>query len=163
MSRIRSELLVSQSWFHRSAAPRAGSAPHSRFFPAAEGVMLPAGSFNNKVAFITGGGTGLGRTMTAVLSQLGAQCVIASRSAGTSPQRAHLHVHFNVLRKVPITCLFLTSCCLIRKLEVLQQTAEEISSQTGNKVNLQNRTQFYSDGNRSNRTSCLCSGPRGAV
>lgn len=61
--------------------------------------MLPAGSFNNKVAFITGGGTGLGRAMTTTLSQLGAQCVIASR-----------------------------------KLDVLKQTAEEISSKTGNKV-----------------------------
>lgn len=43
--------------------------------------MLPAGSFSNSVAFITGGGTGLGRAMTETLSQLGAQCVITSRSA----------------------------------------------------------------------------------
>ncbi|XP_042371049.1 2,4-dienoyl-CoA reductase [(3E)-enoyl-CoA-producing], mitochondrial-like, partial [Plectropomus leopardus] len=91
-----------RSWLHGSAAlpQQAGSAlPQSRFFPPLEGVMLPTGSFNNKVAFITGGGTGLGRAMTATLSQLGAQCVIASR-----------------------------------KLDVLQKTAEEISSQTGNKV-----------------------------
>uniref|UniRef100_A0A7N6AH17 2,4-dienoyl-CoA reductase [(3E)-enoyl-CoA-producing], mitochondrial n=1 Tax=Anabas testudineus TaxID=64144 RepID=A0A7N6AH17_ANATE len=71
----------------------------SRFFLPTEGVMLPIGAFNNKVAFITGGGTGLGRAMTNTLSQLGAQCVIASR-----------------------------------KLDVLQQAAKEISSQTGNKV-----------------------------
>ncbi|CAN9514400.1 unnamed protein product [Ophioblennius macclurei] len=73
--------------------------PQSSFFPPVEDVMLPSGSFNNKVAFITGGGTGLGKAMTTTLSQLGAQCVIASR-----------------------------------KLEVLQQTAEEIGKQTGNKV-----------------------------
>ncbi|XP_053489889.1 2,4-dienoyl-CoA reductase, mitochondrial [Ictalurus furcatus] len=69
------------------------------FFPLSEGVMLPAGTFKNKVAFITGGGTGLGKGMTAALSALGAECVIASR-----------------------------------KLDVLKQTAEEISQQTGNKV-----------------------------
>ncbi|KAM6910431.1 2,4-dienoyl-CoA reductase [(3E)-enoyl-CoA-producing], mitochondrial [Xenentodon cancila] len=84
---------------NRSAGLRSSSVPHSAFFPPAEGVMLPAGTFNSRVAFITGGGTGLGRAMTTVLSQLGAQCVIASR-----------------------------------KLDVLQKTAEEISSLTGNKV-----------------------------
>ncbi|KAL7393620.1 hypothetical protein ABVT39_013725 [Epinephelus coioides] len=91
-----------RSWFHSSAVlpQQSGSAPpQSSFFPPVEGAMLPAGSFKNKVAFITGGGTGLGRAMTTTLSQLGAQCVIASR-----------------------------------KLDVLQQTAEEISGQTGNKV-----------------------------
>ncbi|XP_075406736.1 2,4-dienoyl-CoA reductase [(3E)-enoyl-CoA-producing], mitochondrial isoform X2 [Tenrec ecaudatus] len=61
--------------------------------------MLPPDSFQGKVAFITGGGTGLGKGMTTVLSSLGAQCVIASRN-----------------------------------IDVLKTTAEEISSQTGNKV-----------------------------
>ncbi|XP_075993527.1 2,4-dienoyl-CoA reductase [(3E)-enoyl-CoA-producing], mitochondrial isoform X1 [Genypterus blacodes] len=75
------------------------SAPPSSFFPPDTGLMLPAGTFQNKVVFITGGGTGLGRAMATTMSQLGAQCVIASR-----------------------------------KLDVLQQTAEEISTQTGNKV-----------------------------
>ncbi|XP_036066780.1 2,4-dienoyl-CoA reductase, mitochondrial isoform X1 [Oryzias melastigma] len=70
---------ASRSWFHRSASRPFGSAPQSDFFRPEEGVMLPAGSFSNKVAFITGGGTGLGKAMTTVLSQLGAQCVIASR------------------------------------------------------------------------------------
>ncbi|KAL4601553.1 2,4-dienoyl-CoA reductase, mitochondrial [Arapaima gigas] len=73
--------------------------PQAAFFPANEGVMLPPCAFANKVAFITGGGTGLGRGMTTTLSALGAQCVIASR-----------------------------------KLDVLKQTAEEITKQTGNKV-----------------------------
>uniref|UniRef100_A0A8P4K4I0 2,4-dienoyl CoA reductase 1, mitochondrial n=1 Tax=Dicentrarchus labrax TaxID=13489 RepID=A0A8P4K4I0_DICLA len=99
-------LVFFQSWFHSAAVlpQQSGSPPpQSAFFPPAEGVMLPTGSFNNRVAFITGGGTGLGRAMTTALSQLGAQCVIASR-----------------------------------KLDVLQKTAEEISSQTGNKVIINN-------------------------
>lgn len=66
-----------QSWIHGSAV----RPQQPDFFPPAEDAMLPAGSFNNRVAFITGGGTGLGRAMTTTLSQLGAQCVIASRSA----------------------------------------------------------------------------------
>ncbi|XP_051999553.1 2,4-dienoyl-CoA reductase, mitochondrial [Xyrauchen texanus] len=49
------------------------------FFPPLEGAMLLPGTFKNKVAFITGGGTGLGKGMTTTLSSLGAQCVIASR------------------------------------------------------------------------------------
>lgn len=88
-----------RSWFHSCAVLRSNDLPQSKFFKPLEDAMLPAGSFNNRVAFITGGGTGLGRAMTTTLSALGAQCVIASR-----------------------------------KLDVLQQTAEEISSQTGNKV-----------------------------
>uniref|UniRef100_UPI00398E7811 2,4-dienoyl-CoA reductase [(3E)-enoyl-CoA-producing], mitochondrial n=1 Tax=Pristiophorus japonicus TaxID=55135 RepID=UPI00398E7811 len=67
--------------------------------PQMQPLMLPSGTFKGKVAFITGGGTGLGKGMTTALSSLGAECVIASR-----------------------------------KLDVLKQTAEEISLQTGNKV-----------------------------
>lgn len=74
-------------------------ASQSKFFPPLQKVMLPPNSFQGKVAFITGGGTGLGKGMTTILSSLGAQCVIASR-----------------------------------KIDVLKATAEQISSQTGNKV-----------------------------
>uniref|UniRef100_A0A2K5HNW1 2,4-dienoyl-CoA reductase [(3E)-enoyl-CoA-producing], mitochondrial n=1 Tax=Colobus angolensis palliatus TaxID=336983 RepID=A0A2K5HNW1_COLAP len=49
----------------------------SKFFPPLQKAMLPPNSFQGKVAFITGGGTGLGKGMTALLSSLGAQCVIA--------------------------------------------------------------------------------------
>ncbi|CAI9546660.1 unnamed protein product [Staurois parvus] len=61
--------------------------------------MLPPNTFKGKVAFITGGGTGLGKGMTMALSRLGAECVISSR-----------------------------------KLDVLKETAAEISTETGNKV-----------------------------
>ncbi|XP_020011704.1 2,4-dienoyl-CoA reductase [(3E)-enoyl-CoA-producing], mitochondrial isoform X2 [Castor canadensis] len=75
------------------------NAPQSKFFPPLQKLMLPPNTFQGKVAFITGGGTGLGKAMTTFLSNLGAQCVIASRN-----------------------------------IDVLKATAEQISSQTGNKV-----------------------------
>ncbi|CAN0280366.1 unnamed protein product [Lampetra fluviatilis] len=75
------------------------SRPHASHFLAQAAPMLPPGTFAGKVAFVTGGGTGLGRGMVSMLSALGAQCVIASR-----------------------------------KLDVLQQTAAEITAETGNKV-----------------------------
>lgn len=65
---------------HGSSALRdAEPLPQSSFFPPNNGVMLPPHAFKNHVAFITGGGTGLGRAMTHGLSCLGAKCVIASR------------------------------------------------------------------------------------
>ncbi|XP_068942782.1 2,4-dienoyl-CoA reductase [(3E)-enoyl-CoA-producing], mitochondrial [Petaurus breviceps papuanus] len=71
----------------------------AKFFQPLKKVMLPPNSFQGKVAFITGGGTGIGKGMTTVFSSLGATCVIASRNV-----------------------------------DVLKTAAEEISSQTGNKV-----------------------------
>jgi 2,4-dienoyl-CoA reductase len=70
----------------------------SHFHPLSD-IMLPPGTFKDRVALVTGGGTGLGKEMAAVISQLGASVAILSR-----------------------------------KLDVLKRTAEEISSQTGNKV-----------------------------
>ena len=52
----------------------------SKNFPARTEPMLPKGCFVNKTAFITGGGTGLGRGMAEMLSRLGATVIIASRS-----------------------------------------------------------------------------------
>lgn len=68
-------------------------------FPAVLTPMLPAGTFIGKVAYVTGGGTGLGKGMAKILSTLGASVVIASR-----------------------------------KLEVLEETASEITKESGNKV-----------------------------
>merc|ERR1711997_533181 len=42
-------------------------------------TMLPKDSFKNKVVFISGGGTGLGKGMATKFSQLGARVAIASR------------------------------------------------------------------------------------
>ncbi|GIV39406.1 MAG: short-chain dehydrogenase [Thermonema sp.] len=41
--------------------------------------MLPEGSMKDRVIVVTGGGTGLGRSMTKYFLQLGAHCVITSR------------------------------------------------------------------------------------
>lgn len=61
--------------------------------------MLKDGSLKDKVILITGGGTGLGKSMAKYFSELGAKLIITSR-----------------------------------KLDVLQKTAEEISSSTKNEV-----------------------------
>ncbi|XP_030831145.1 2,4-dienoyl-CoA reductase, mitochondrial-like [Strongylocentrotus purpuratus] len=42
--------------------------------------MLPPDSYKGKKVFVTGGGTGLGKAMTRMLSQLGAEVAIVSRS-----------------------------------------------------------------------------------
>ena len=48
-------------------------------FPALKTPMLPPGTFEGKVAFVTGGGTGLGRGIVECLSALGSRVVISSR------------------------------------------------------------------------------------
>ncbi|XP_061304126.1 2,4-dienoyl-CoA reductase [(3E)-enoyl-CoA-producing], mitochondrial isoform X2 [Pezoporus flaviventris] len=55
------------------------SVPQAAFFSPLQKVMLPPNTFQGKVAFVTGGGTGIGKGMTTTLSSLGATCVIASR------------------------------------------------------------------------------------
>ena len=50
-----------------------------KYFPARTDCMLPKGTFDGKVAFVTGGGTGLGKGMVKMLSELGAKVVISSR------------------------------------------------------------------------------------
>jgi 2,4-dienoyl-CoA reductase len=48
-------------------------AKHAKFYPASSTPMLPPDTFKGKVAFVTGGGTGLGQNMSLMLSRLGAQ------------------------------------------------------------------------------------------
>ena len=51
----------------------------AKYFPAITTPMLPKGTFDGKIAFVTGGGTGLGKGIAKMLSDLGAQVMIASR------------------------------------------------------------------------------------
>lgn len=52
---------------------------NAKFFEAKKVPMLPKDTFKNRVAFITGGGTGLGKNMALMLSSLGAKIFITSR------------------------------------------------------------------------------------
>lgn len=53
---------------------------HGKYFPAVNSPMLPDGTFDNKIAFVTGGATGLGKGLAENLSKKGAKVIIASRS-----------------------------------------------------------------------------------
>lgn len=57
-------------------------------FPKKANMMLPAGTFNGKTAFITGGGTGLGKGMATTLSSLGATVAICGRRKGVIEETA---------------------------------------------------------------------------
>jgi len=63
----------------RSLILRRYSKEAAKYFPVVRSCMLPPGTFAGKVAFITGGGTGLGKGIAQVLSSLGARVIIASR------------------------------------------------------------------------------------
>ena len=51
----------------------------NEYFAPVNTRMLPEKSFEGKVAFVTGGGTGLGKGMVQMLSSLGAKVAISSR------------------------------------------------------------------------------------
>jgi 2,4-dienoyl-CoA reductase len=54
-------------------------ASNAKFFEAKKTPMLPKDTFKGRVAFVTGGGTGLGKNMAQMLSNLGAKVFITSR------------------------------------------------------------------------------------
>ena len=60
----------------RSEVTPGPQAPH---FAAKKRTMLPPDSFKDKVVFVTGGGTGLGKGMSTKFSELGAKVVIVAR------------------------------------------------------------------------------------
>ena len=52
---------------------------NAKHFPSIKMPMLSKDTFKDKIAFITGGGTGLGKNMATSLSSLGAKVFITSR------------------------------------------------------------------------------------
>ena len=52
---------------------------NAKHFPANKTPMLPKDTFKGKVAYVTGGGTGLGKNMAKTFSALGAKVFITSR------------------------------------------------------------------------------------
>jgi hypothetical protein len=66
----------------RGKTSKAGGAQgHGRTLPV-HATMLPKGTFEGKVALVTGGGTGLGKGIATKLSDLGATVAIMSRKRG---------------------------------------------------------------------------------
>lgn len=63
----------------RSPIIRKYSNGAAKYFSPVKSCMLPLDTFTGKVAFVTGGGTGLGRGIARLLSVLGARVIIASR------------------------------------------------------------------------------------
>lgn len=55
------------------------NAKQSKHFKSIRRPMFAPGTFDGKIAFITGGGTGLGKCVALYLSTLGAKVAIASR------------------------------------------------------------------------------------
>lgn len=79
--------------------------PQVKHFPPQMETMLPEGSFNGKVAFVTGGGTGLGKGMTKKFVDLGATVVISSRKQNVLEATADEIMSTNPAGKVvPIAC-----------------------------------------------------------
>jgi len=64
--------------------------PQNVHFPAITTPMLPAGTYNGKTCFVTGGGTGLGFAMASRFAELGGKVVIASRQTKVLSEAADI-------------------------------------------------------------------------
>lgn len=66
--------------------------------------MLPEGTLKDKVILVTGGGSGLGKSMSTYFSQLGAKVVIASRKQERLDQTAKEITALSGIEVLPIAC-----------------------------------------------------------
>ncbi|ESN93159.1 hypothetical protein HELRODRAFT_187537 [Helobdella robusta] len=76
----------------------------SHYFKPVKTPMFPEGLFKGKVAFITGGGTGLGAGMATMLSSLGAKVAIVSRNIEVLKNTADVISSKSKNEVLPIRC-----------------------------------------------------------
>lgn len=93
--------------------------------PAAEigSSALPAGTFENSVVVVTGGGTGLGRAIAVEFARLGARIVIASRN------REHLDAGCGAIRPVGVDVIGIE--CDIRDAQSIATMFDTASDELG--------------------------------
>lgn len=98
------------------------TAPHAKFFPARKDAMLPKNTFQDKVVFISGGGTGLGKGMALMFSQLGAKVAIASRRLPVLEATA---AEITAITKNPV----LPISCDIRNPDAISEALDKIEAE----------------------------------
>jgi NAD(P)-dependent dehydrogenase (short-subunit alcohol dehydrogenase family) len=91
--------------------------------------LLPPGALEGKIVFITGGGTGLGRSMAVMLGKAGAKLVIASRKADVIEKAADemaIEANTEVLGMV----------CDVRQYDQIEAVLDAAKSRFGAEVNV---------------------------
>merc|ERR1719228_884034 len=101
------------------------SGPQASHFPIETATCLPAGSFDGKVAFITGGGTGLGKGMSKKFAEVGATVVISSRKQPVLDAAVDEIMSTNPAGKV------IAIPCDVRNPMAIKETVDKMQDVTG--------------------------------
>lgn len=113
----------------RTSSSQYSSGPQSKHFPIQKSTALPNGSFDGKVAFITGGGTGLGKGMTKKFAELGATVVISSRKQNVLDATAEELNSIGLQGKVvPIACDVRNPAAIKEAVDKMQELTGQLPS-----------------------------------